>query len=327
RHLDCLAGVLFSVAALTTATASAASGAAPQPGRATADVPATAAQAPPLPLLWKVSDADNSVYLLGSFHLLKTTDYPVSSDIEAALDAADKVVFEVTPEQLKDPENGRNFMLAAAYDDARTLSDVLPTQMRAQLAALLAPNGGSVEQLDAFEPWFVNLMLVLGLAQSQGFDPKQGLDQYLMGRAAAAGKPTGGLESMATQLAALETSPMPEQIKSLADYLDRSEEMPQMLDDMHRAWREGDAAHLEALAVAEMRDNTPVTYRTVVVDRNNAWMPQLQGMLDGADTSDTLVVVGALHLVGEDSVVATLRARGYAVERICSACEAGSAAR
>ncbi|MDQ3289144.1 MAG: TraB/GumN family protein [Pseudomonadota bacterium] len=327
RHLHHRAGLLFAVAALTAAAAIASQDAPSTLAEPSTPAANQGAQPAPLPLLWKVSDDDNAVYLLGSFHLLKPTDYPVSDDVEDALAAAGKVVFEVTPEELRDPANTPKFMEAAGYGDARTLSGVLPAEMLAQLAVLLAPKGITVSQLESFEPWFVNLTLVMGLAQSEGFSPEQGLDQHLMTRAAAAGKPIAGLESMEAQLAALESSPMPEQLKSLADFLDRSEEMPQMLADLHQAWREADAEQLEALAAAEMRDNTPMTYKAVVVDRNNAWTPQLQAMLDGADTSDTLVVVGALHLVGEDSVVEKLRVRGYTVERICSACEAGSAAR
>ena len=41
---------------------------------ARADAARPATPAPPVPLLWKVSDADKSVYLLGSFHLLKPSD-------------------------------------------------------------------------------------------------------------------------------------------------------------------------------------------------------------------------------------------------------------
>lgn len=48
--------------------------------------PAIVARTPPTPLLWKVSDKDNSIYLLGSFHLLKTDDYPLSSDIDTAFE-------------------------------------------------------------------------------------------------------------------------------------------------------------------------------------------------------------------------------------------------
>jgi uncharacterized protein YbaP (TraB family) len=47
---------------------------------------------------------------------------------------------------------------------------------------------------------------------------------------------------------------------------------------------------------------------------------RLDARLRSPGTEDTLVVVGALHLLGEDGVVEKLRARGYEVERICSAC-------
>jgi uncharacterized protein len=294
--------------------------AAPAAGPATASSAASTPRAVPRPLLWKVSDADNAVYLLGSFHLLKSDDYPLSPDIDAAFAAADTVVFEVTPEQLADPANAKKFLDAAGYGDARTLSTVLPPRLREKLEALLTPQGGSIAQLEGYEPWFVNLSLVLGLSQSLGFSADHGLDHHLMQRAAATGKPTGGLETMEVQLQALDASPMPEQLRGLEDFLDRPQEMPALLDDLHSAWRSGDVARLDELTRLEMREKTPVTYRVVNVERNEAWTPQLQAMLDGTNTDDTLVVVGALHLLGDDGVVEKLRAKGYAVERICSAC-------
>ncbi|RZA05451.1 MAG: TraB/GumN family protein, partial [Proteobacteria bacterium] len=57
------------------------------------------------------------------------------------------------------------------------------------------------------------------------------------------------------------------------------------------------------------------------VARNDAWLPKLQKRLTDPGKDDTLVVVGALHLLGTDGVVEKLRAKGYKVERICSACK------
>ena len=57
--------------------------------------------------------------------------------------------------------------------------------------------------------------------------------------------------------------------------------------------------------------------------RNDAWVPRIQKRLTDAGTDDTLVVVGALHLLGPDGVVEKLRAKGYKVERVCSACASG----
>ncbi|MEG3192280.1 TraB/GumN family protein [Lysobacter sp. D1-1-M9] len=283
-------------------------------------------RAAPVPLLWKLSSvgSGSTVYLLGSFHLLKPDDYPLSSDIDQAFAAADAVVFEVPPEQLADPATARKFLAAAGYADGGGLSDTLPAAMQDRLDDVLGNNGASIEQLEAFEPWFVNLTLMLGVAQSLGFSAADGLDQHLMRAAAAADKPTGGLEIIDDQLNTLDSVPMDEQVIALADFLDRPQEMPAVLTGLHEAWRSADLVALDRLTRLQMLENTPETYRLVNVVRNDAWVPQIQRMLDGPSPRDTLVVVGALHLLGADGVVEKLRAKGYTVQRICSACEAVS---
>jgi uncharacterized protein len=278
---------------------------------------------PPVPLLWKVSDEDNAIYLLGSFHLLKAEDYPVAADIDAAFSAADRLVFELAPDQLDAPDSGGRFLAAATYEDDRTLSDVLTPRLREKLRRLLARQGGALDQVEGYEPWFVNLSLLLGLAQSLGFSSDQGLDRYLIERAEASGKPLIGLETLQDQLDALDATPMEEQLLGLEDFLERPQEMPGKLTELHQAWREGDVERLDALTRREMLESTPGTYRLLNLERNDRWVPTLRSMLDGAD-EDVLVVVGALHLLGTDGVVEKLRAAGYRVERICSACEVAS---
>ncbi|HEY0661351.1 MAG TPA: TraB/GumN family protein [Lysobacter sp.] len=280
---------------------------------------APSAKAPPVPLLWKVSDQDNAVYLLGSFHLLKVDDYPLSTDIDQAFASADRIVFEVPPSELADPATAQKIQAAAGYGDARTLTTVLPAVLREKLGRLLGADG-SIAKLDAYEPWFVNLSLMLGMSQAMGFQPDQGLDQHLMARAATAGKPVAGLETIDAQLKLLDSSPLPEQIKGLQDFLDNPTEMPGKLTELHDAWRNGDVAKLGQIAIEEMREKTPETYQLINVQRNDAWLPQVSAMLDAAKTGDTLVVVGALHLLGDDGIVEKLRGKGYTVERICSAC-------
>lgn len=296
----------------------------PVPVRAVAGQSAASAmvaKSPPVPLLWKVSDADNSLYLLGSFHLLKRDDYPLSKDVDSAFAAADRLVFEVPPAEMNDPAAAQKALARAGYGDARTLSQVLPAGLRDKFDALMTQRGGSIAQFEPFEPWFVNLTLVMGLSQSMGFRGEDGLDQHLMRRAAEAGKPTSGLESVDAQLRALDSTPMNEQIVSLREFVDDPDKMPGMLDELHRAWRQGDVARLEALTRGEMFANTPQTYRLLNVVRNEAWLPKLRKLLDGASKEDVLVVVGAMHLLGKDGVVERLRGKGYRVERVCSACK------
>jgi len=320
RRLKLLCLSLAAVVGLMSVAFAVEQARSPAPAAPAASAAPAPAKAPPVPLLWKVSDRDNAVYLLGSFHLLKSDDYPLSGDIDQAFASADKVVFEVPPEQMMDPAMAQKFLAAAGYADGRTLSQVLPPTLREKFKRILAQRGASIAQFDSYEPWFVNLSLMLGVSQQMGFRPDQGLDQVLMQRALAGGKPTGGLESIDLQLGVLDSTPMDEQVTSLKEFLDKPTDMPGMLSDLHNAWRDGDLPRLDTLTREEMRDKTPQTYRIVNVERNDAWVPQIQQMLDGQKKGDTLVVVGALHLLGEDGVVEKLRAKGYTVERVCSVC-------
>jgi uncharacterized protein len=197
---------------------------------------------------------------------------------------------------------------------------VLPPDVREKMGQVLGKD--RVAQMEAMEPWFINLGLLIGISQQMGFKADQGLDLHIARMAEAANKPVSGLETAEEQLAVLDASPMDEQIAGLRDFFNKPGEVPKLLNETHEAWRNADVARLNSLVIDEVRKETPVTYRIINVERNDAWVPKLQQMLDGAtEGNDTLVVVGAMHLIGEDGVVEKLRAKGYEVERICSACK------
>jgi uncharacterized protein len=288
------------------------------------------APAPPVPLLWKVSDADNALYLLGSFHLLKPGDYPLSPDVQAALDDAEEVVFELSPEELASPALGLQMAQAAARTDGSTLDSQIGPELADKLsrwardnAAHLRRTGLSPEVLQLFKPWFAGLMVSVVELTKQGLDPALGLDRHFMARAAEAGKATAALETGAEQVAVFAGMHEREQLQMLAEALDQAAAGPAEIERMHRQWREGDAEGLWNGLALQLKRDYPQLYRRINVDRNDAWMPQLVERLEARD-GDALVVVGALHLLGDDGVVEKLRARGYRVERICSACPAAN---
>lgn len=280
-----------------------------------------AAKAAPVPLLWKVSDADNSLYLLGSFHMLKPDDYPLSRDIDAAFEDAESLLFEIDPAAMTSPDTIAKFQKAVAYDDGRTLSEVLPAATRGKLEALLAASGSSIATVEAAEPWAVSLGLVLGVVQTLGFRQEDGLDRHFMARAEKAGKPVAGLESVDVQLAALDGAPHAEQIAGLDEFLSDPQQAVAEMRMLHASWRQADLDVLDRKFRVEMARKTPVSYKLVNVDRNDAWMRTLEQRLKSPGSDDTLAVVGTLHLLGDDGVVEKLRARGYEVERVCSACK------
>lgn len=312
----------FAVAVLATALSLAVPSLFAKSPEALAAKPAAEAAASPVPLLWQVTDDDNTVYLLGSFHMLKASDYPLSDDVQAAFDDAERVVFEVAPEQVNDPANATKFLQAAGFADGRKLSEVLAPDTYEKLSAMMTASGQPVAAVERFEPWFVNLSLVIGMAQPLGFSGAHGLDNHLMQKAREAGKPAAGLESLDHQLAVLDGSPMDEQVLGLAELVEDPAKMARELDKLHQFWRQGDLDALGRYAIDEMKEKTPETYRMVNVERNQAWLPQLREVLDASGEDDVLVVVGAMHLAGDDGLIEGLREAGYRVERVCSACSA-----
>ena len=285
------------------------------------------AAAAPVPLLWKVSDADNDVYLLGSFHLLKPSDYPLSADVDAALADAEHVMFELSPEEMTSPTLGMQMAQAAVRTDGTMLSASLPPEVGAKLAAwleanrdVLAAQGLQPQMLELFEPWFVGLMVSVTEMTKRGLDPELGLDRHVADAAVAGGKTTGGLELGKEQISLFDGMDLQEQVQMLGDALSGDDGGAQ-LDRLHDAWRAGDADALWNGMALDMRREFPALYQRINVDRNDAWVPKIEARLKEHASDDTLVVVGALHLLGEDGVVEKLRARGYRVERVCSACK------
>jgi hypothetical protein len=263
-------------------------------------------------ILWAVQGKQNTVYLLGSVHVLRAGDAALSDVAERAYEDSERLVMEI---DLDDP--GQTDPMAmlevmqrlALLPEGQSLRGVLGSDYeslnrRAQQAGL------DLALLDRFAPWMVaTTLLQLELAK-RGFSPEFGIEHVLARRAAGDEKPVQGLETTAQQLELLAGMPMPMQKRFLVMTLDESANLDREIGELVEAWTEGDTATLAGLLSDEF-DEFPDLYRRLTVDRNRAWVGRLADLLD--DRDDYLVVVGALHLVGENSVVDLLEQRGYEV--------------
>jgi uncharacterized protein YbaP (TraB family) len=270
----------------------------------------------PVPLLWKVSDADNSLYLLGSFHMLKATDYPVAASVDAAFNDASQVVFELSPQEVNDPALGSKLAALGVLAGGKTLQQSVSAKTWRKLQAFSAKNKVDLANFQNLKPWFVGLMLAVMGMQNNGFDPALGLDLQLMQRAVKEGKATQGLETGDMQLALFNNLPPKEQDQFLEEALDSGGRLKTEMQALHTAWRNADEKKLYQDVGLKMRRDYPELYESINRGRNKAWLPKLEALLKANQKDNVLVVVGALHLLGDDGVVKMLAAKGYKVERI-----------
>jgi uncharacterized protein YbaP (TraB family) len=275
---------------------------------------AAAAAASAEPAAWRVPGRDGGeVVLLGSMHLLRSSDYPLPTSIDGLVERADTIVMEIDFDDLDPARQQRVIMETAVLPQGTELADVIDADLYALLEQRAAETGVDLTLLARFEPWFLALSLLdLGL-RNIGFVPERGVEQYVLGRSRSAGKEVEGLETMEFQIGIFDSLPPESQRAMLEQTLTELDEAETAMAAMAVAWRAGE---LEPLSKELLDDfaEFPGLYEKLVTQRNTDWLGSLERML--GDGRRYLVVVGALHLVGRDSVIDMLAERGHTVERI-----------
>lgn len=263
-------------------------------------------------LLWEVGRDGSSVRLLGSIHYLRQEHYPLHPTILKALDESKRLVLEIDLNSLSPEAAQKTTLEKAVYRDGSTLQASLSAETYELAARRAAELGLDMRILNPLKPWFAALTLVAIQSQRMGLDPKLGVDRYLAARAKSADKPTAGLESLESQLGAFDGLSAREQELMLRETLGELEQLDKNLNRIVATWLSGDADALAGLLHAGMREY-PELYEKVFVQRNKRWAMEIEKMI--ARGGGDMVVVGAAHLVGKESVVEMLRAKGYTVEQ------------
>ncbi|MBP7779315.1 MAG: TraB/GumN family protein [Acidobacteria bacterium] len=263
--------------------------------------------------VWRVTkDTKTIAWLVGSVHVLTKDAYPLPAIYERAFAESHTLVEEVDLGAASDPAIVLPIAAQAMLTGGRTLSTLLDRETAALVAAKATAVGLPMLAVERMKPWLAAMTLAVPALQRAGYDPSLGLDRHFYDRAQATARPVRGLETAASQIAALDALPMPVQIDMLKAVLSDIDTQVSGVAEIVRAWRAGDVAALERFLLDEFRES-PDVYQRVLVDRNRAWVPQIAAC--ASDAAPCLVVVGGAHLVGADSVVAMLAAAGFSVEQ------------
>lgn len=263
------------------------------------------------PAMWVVKDADSTVYLLGTIHVLKPGVHWRSEKLDAALKSSDEYWMEADIEA--DPAIAQTYAMNFGMDSRRSLASTVGEANFAKFIELAKGYDIPTEQLHQMRPWLASMLLARAQVVSTGYDPELGVDRTLEREAMTAGKPIKPFETASEQLGYLAEMPDKIAAEMLIQTLDEVEEGVEIVDELQAAWLAGDVKQLQRIGPDKMRKEAPELFDAILVRRNTNWVKQIDAMLKGSGTQ--FIAVGAAHLVGKDSVPDQLGKLGYKVQR------------
>lgn len=286
----------------TPALAQTAAPAAPAPVAATVDAD---------PALWVVKDADTTIYLFGTVHVLKPGLSWFDEGVKAAFDKSDEIVLEMV---LPEPAEVQKVMMPLVVDpDGPPLPQKLHANKRDAYTAVLTKLGVPPTGFDALYPWFAAVTMSQIMLQKAGYDPASGAERAIDIAAKKAGKPVSGLETLQQQLGFFANLPEADQIAFLELGVDQFDEGVTTIDAMVSSWSKGDPETLAKVMNRDI-DQLKAISEVLLTKRNIAWAEWIDNRLKKPGT--VFMAVGAGHLAGKDSVQVLLGTRKLTATRV-----------
>jgi len=257
--------------------------------------------------LWELHGKHNTVYLLGSIHVLRPSDYPLPPAVLEAYASSKSVLMEVNLDEIGSEQVQAEMLASAALAEGKTLPDVLGKERYTRAAALAREAGVDLSMFDQFAPWFAAEAISQVQLSQLGFKPESGVEMYFMEKARNDGKSVAGLETVHDQISLFQNMSLDTQAEYLLSSLEQAHDLPTEVDSMVRAWQRGDTQWFAAEMKSELGRDARL-YDSVLSARNRKWLPKIEALLEG--DKNILVIVGTGHLVGRDSVIDLLKKDG-----------------
>ena len=286
-------------------------------------------------LLWKVTNGENTLYLLGTVHVDRSNVYPFHKSLRAALASAQTVIFEL---DFNDQEGLAEFAAMQTYSDGTTLKDHISPELYASTVQVFADLGMSEEAVAAYKPWaLANSLMSLATQDETTTGAPMAIDLYLNSAAVNAGKQIDAVETYAFQCSIFDTLSPEYQEAYLAGYvnlaliddtLEMTEEQKKELqeameyqekqmDAMMETWKAGDAAAFEEIFdKAAVLESTDELNSRLFTDRDPNMIEYAAKLLEREGENTFFLAVGAGHMVDPGGIVGGLRALGYTVEEL-----------
>ena len=263
--------------------------------------------------LWKVQGTNATVYLLGSFHLLKADDWPLAAPLESAFTNSPIAVFETDMAKMEQGETQMKLLTKSQLPAGETLKDQLSAETYEKFLEYVKKLGLPEVMFNRFKPSMAAITLAMLEIQKLGFDPARGVDKHFFERARKDSKEIVGLETVDFQIGLVTEFSKEEGELVMKSTLGDIETMEKSFAELLQAWKTGDTSAIEKLMNESLRE-APAIAKRLLTDRNRNWLPKIRELLRG--DKNAVVIVGAGHLVGREGVVELLQKEGLKVTQL-----------
>ena len=268
------------------------------------------------PAMWTLGDEDTTIHIFGTIHILPPGLDWRSDKFNAAFAAADTLVMETVD---GDPDEEAalmaKMMANAMYSNGETLKDYLSEADYERVSAAAQNIGVPSVSMAQMKPWLAAVTMELALAFEQGYTEEAGVEVVLEKEALAAGKSLGALETSEFQLSLFDEMSENAQLEYLVSSAVTIDMAREVYDVDLQEWLDGDVAGQSAFMDPDIMGTSDASDEFIdllIRGRNEAWIPQIEALLE--DPGTVMIAVGAGHLAGPDSVILMLREKGYTVE-------------
>ncbi len=271
-------------------------------------------------LFYKVEGGENEVYLFGSIHFGKEEMYPLHGAVYNALEESDVLGMELDLAGVPESEIADKQLEKGMYQDDTRMTDVVSEEVFHEYVELVEGPGIEKEALKQIKPWFAAMDVATLSIMEAGLDPELGIESYFMEKAEEEGMDTLGLETISDQLSPYDKLSEESQAIYLENSLEEMEQAEEELGEMLDQWKEGDVeafAEHRAETLEEAETDSLKEFQAAFLDgRDEQMSAEIEELLHD-DTGHTyFLVVGALHLAGENSIVERLEEKGYQVTKM-----------
>ncbi len=263
--------------------------------------------------VWKAQKEGSVIYLGGTVHLLRQSDFPLPAEFDTAYRKAQIVVFETDMGQMKDPAVQQKILLKSMYQDGTTVDQHLSPKAYGLLRDYCQSQGIAVESLRHLKPSIIMVTLMTMELMKMGID-QSGVDDHFYLKAQHDKKKVQWFETIDQQIDFVVGMGQGNEDALVSYFLTEMRNLNESFSSLVDAWKRGDAKTVHTYMIDDVKKKTPQIYRELLVERNRNWMPLIETFARTPQIE--FILVGAAHLVGEEGILNALKKKGFTVTKL-----------